>query len=41
MHAPDQMNSPERMISGDEVRDVIEHGEIIEEYHNDPVERVA
>ena len=35
-HALDQMNSPERMISGDEIRDVIIKGEIIEDYPDDP-----
>lgn len=31
-HAIRQMSRPDRMISPDEVRDVIEHGEIIEDY---------
>jgi len=35
-HALDQMNSPMRMISKDEVRDVIIKGEIIEDYPDDP-----
>lgn len=34
-HALDQMNSPERMISKDDVRDVIIKGEIVEDYPND------
>jgi hypothetical protein len=35
-HALIQMNRPERMISTDEVRDVILNGEIIEDYPTDP-----
>ena len=34
-HAIRQMNRPERMISTREIRQVIEHGEIIEDYPND------
>lgn len=36
VHALDQMNSPERMVSKDEVRDVIIKGEIIGDYPDDP-----
>lgn len=32
LHALQQMNKPERMISRDEVREVLKHGEIIEDY---------
>ncbi|MBL7170962.1 MAG: DUF4258 domain-containing protein [Candidatus Omnitrophica bacterium] len=35
-HALHQMNKPDRMISKDEVRGVIEQGEIIEDYPEDP-----
>ena len=35
-HALNQMNSPDRMISKDEIRDVIKKGEIIEDYPDDP-----
>ena len=35
-HALHQMNKAERMISKDEVRDVIKQGEIIEDYPEDP-----
>ena len=35
-HAVRQMSKPERMISTEEVRQVIESGEIIENYPNDP-----
>lgn len=35
-HALNQMNLPERMISKDEVRDVLDYGEIIEYYPDDP-----
>lgn len=35
-HAVRQMSKPERMISTEEVRQVIENGEIIENYPNDP-----
>jgi hypothetical protein len=34
-HALRQMNRPERMISTGEIRKVIEHGEIIEDYPSD------
>ena len=34
-HAIQQMTRPERMISRQEVRDVIERGDIIEDYPND------
>jgi hypothetical protein len=34
-HAIRQMSRPDRMISPEEVRNVIEQGEIIEEYPND------
>lgn len=34
-HALRQMNRPERMISTGEIRQVIEHGEIIENYPED------
>jgi hypothetical protein len=34
-HAVSQMNSPERMISTQEVRAVILHGELIEDYPDD------
>lgn len=34
-HALRQMNRPERMISTKEIRRVVEHGEIIENYPND------
>ena len=34
-HALNQMNSPERLISKDEVRDVIESGRIVEDYPDD------
>jgi len=34
-HALRQMNRPERMISTGEIRQVIEHGEIIEDYPED------
>lgn len=34
-HALRQMNRPERMISTEEIRRVIEHGEIIENYPED------
>ena len=34
-HALRQMNRPERMISTGEIRQVVEHGEIIENYPND------
>ena len=35
-HAIRQMSRPDRMISPDDVRDVLEHGEIIENYPADP-----
>ena len=35
-HAITQMNSPERMITTDDVREVVIRGEIIEDYPNDP-----
>ncbi len=35
LHALQQMNKPERMISKDEVREVIKNGEIIEDYPGD------
>ena len=35
-HAIRQMARPDRMISPMEIRDVIEHGEIIEDYPSDP-----
>ncbi len=35
-HALNQMNSPERMISKEDVRNVITKGEIIEDYPDDP-----
>ena len=34
-HAVSQMNAPERMISGQEVRAVIFHGVVIEDYPED------
>ena len=34
-HALRQMNRPERMISTEEIRRVLEHGEIIEDYPED------
>lgn len=34
-HAIQQMTRPERMISRQEVRNVVEHGEVIEDYPND------
>jgi UV DNA damage repair endonuclease len=34
-HALSQMNSPERMISTEEVRTVLFHGEVIEDYPED------
>jgi UV DNA damage repair endonuclease len=34
-HALSQMNSPERMISTEEVRAVLLHGEVIEDYPED------
>jgi hypothetical protein len=34
-HAVRQMSRPDRMISVGEVRSVIEHGEVIEDYPND------
>lgn len=36
IHALNQMNLPERMISKEEVKDVLEYGEIIEHYPDDP-----
>lgn len=35
-HAVKQMSRADRMISTEEIRDVIFHGEIIEEYPEDP-----
>ncbi|MCX7839974.1 MAG: DUF4258 domain-containing protein [Anaerolineae bacterium] len=35
-HALTQMNLPERMITADEVREVVFKGEIIEDYPEDP-----
>ena len=35
-HAIRQMSRPERMISPDDVREVIRYGKIIEDYPNDP-----
>ena len=35
VHALNQMNQSERMISKDEVHENIENGEVIEEYKND------
>lgn len=35
-HALDQMNKPERLISPEEVGEVIFHGELIEDYPEDP-----
>jgi hypothetical protein len=35
-HAVRQMSRPERMVSTQEVKQVIERGEIIEDYLNDP-----
>ncbi len=35
-HALNRMNSPNRMISKDEIHDVIKKGEIIEDYPDDP-----
>lgn len=35
-HALQQMNSPERLLTTSEVRQVIENGEIIEDYPEDP-----
>jgi len=34
-HAIQQMTRPERMISRQEVRNVVEHGEVIEDYPDD------
>ena len=34
-HALNQMNAPERMISTGEVREVIEQGQVIEDYPDD------
>jgi hypothetical protein len=34
-HAIQQMTRPERMISRHEIRNVVEHGEVIEDYPND------
>jgi len=34
-HALNQMNAPERMISAQEIRAVISHGEVIEDYSED------
>lgn len=34
-HAVNQMNSPDRMISTEEVRDVISHGVLVENYPED------
>jgi hypothetical protein len=34
-HAIQQMTRPKRMISRQEVRNVVQHGEIIEDYPND------
>jgi len=34
-HALHQMNAPERMISTEEVRQVVFHGEVIEDYPED------
>ena len=36
IHALNQMNSPDRMISTREVYEVIEKGELIEDYPDDP-----
>ncbi|MEK7813960.1 MAG: DUF4258 domain-containing protein [Candidatus Desantisbacteria bacterium] len=36
IHALNQMNLPERMISKDEVKDILDYGEIIEYYQDDP-----
>lgn len=35
-HALDQMNRPDRLITPSDVRMVVFHGEIIEEYPDDP-----
>lgn len=35
LHALHQINEPERMISKDEIRDVLKYGEIIEDYPED------
>ncbi|MBF0264426.1 MAG: DUF4258 domain-containing protein [Gammaproteobacteria bacterium] len=35
-HAIKQLSHPDRMITTDEIRESIYHGEIIEEYHDDP-----
>ncbi len=35
LHALQQMNKPDRMISKDEVKTVVKHGEIIEDYPED------
>jgi hypothetical protein len=35
-HALDQMNKPDRLISESEVREVLEQGDVIEEYPDDP-----
>lgn len=35
-HAIRQMSSPDRMISTGDIRAVIEHGEVIEDYAQDP-----
>ncbi len=35
-HALEQMNLSERMVNTRDVRDIIENGEIIEEYTDDP-----
>src|SRR3989338_6598764 len=36
LHALDQMNKPERLITQDEVKKVVLRGEIIEDYPEDP-----
>ncbi len=35
-HALEQMSNPDRMISRHEVREVIFHGELVEDYPDDP-----
>lgn len=36
LHAVDQMNKPERMISEEEVKSILLEGEVVEEYPDDP-----
>ncbi len=35
-HAVDQMNRPDRLITPSDVEEVISHGQVIEDYLNDP-----